>query len=422
MDAFRIVGGSRLAGEVSVMGAKNSALPILMAGLLVEKGVSVVRNVPDLRDIHTALRVLEHLGVRTTFERASRTVTLNATQLAQHEAPYDLVKQMRASFLVLGPLLARLGMARVSLPGGCAIGPRPVDQHRRAFEKMGATIVDEGGYIDARAKPLCGGTVYFDRPSHTGTENVLMGAVLAEGTTTILNAACDPEVGDLAAALTGGGARIEGVGSARITVEGVSRLRPIDHTVMPDRLEAGTFLAAAATAGGEVFIRHARSGDLGMVIGKFREMGVEITVEGGDIRARMQGRPGGITAVTYPYPGFPTDLQAALMAAACIADGTSVIRETVFEDRFVHLAELTRLGAQIRTVGNEATIVGVEKLSGATVMASDIRAGAGLVVACLAAEGESVVNRVYHIDRGYEQFEERLSSLGASITREESQG
>lgn len=422
MDAFRIQGGNPLSGSVAVRGAKNAALPVMIAGLLVEKGVSVVHNVPDLRDIHTALRVLEHLGVRAGFDRDAGRVTIDATQPLRHEAPYELVRQMRASFLVLGPLLARLGRARVSLPGGCAIGPRPVDQHRRAFQLMGARIVDEGGYIEAEAKPLRGTTIYFDRPSHTGTENVMIAAVLAEGVTTILNAACDPEVADLAEALNTAGARIEGAGSATITVEGVSSIRPIEHAVMPDRLEAGTFLAAVAATGGEIEIENARPGDLGLVIAKFREMGMEVEPVSGGIRARMEHRPAAVSAVTAPYPGFPTDLQAALMAVACVADGTSVIRETVFEDRFVHLAELVRLGAQIRMVGNEATIIGVEQLSGATIMASDIRAGAGLVVACLAAEGESVVNRVYHIDRGYERLEERLNGLGASITREESQG
>lgn len=422
MDAFRIEGGVRLEGTVPVRGAKNAALPILMAALLVEDGVSVIENVPDLRDIHTALRVLEHLGVNTTFEQGQKRVTLDASNLTGCEAPYDLVKQMRASFLVLGPLLGRLGRARVSLPGGCAIGPRPVDQHRRAFEAMGARIEDDGGYIVAEASPLIGNVVYFDRPSHTGTENVMIGAVLAEGTTTIVNAACDPEVGDLAGSLMSAGARIAGAGSTCIVIEGVSSIRPIEHAVMPDRLEAGTFLTAGAITGGDVTVEHARIEDLGMFVAKFREMGIEVEAKPGGVRVRCPVRPAAVTAVTYPYPGFPTDLQPALMALACVAEGTSVIRETVFEDRFLHLGELVRLGAQIRTVGNEATIVGVERLSGASVMSSDIRAGAGLVLACLAADGESVVNRIYHVDRGYERLEERLRTLGARITREGSPG
>ncbi|MFC1543820.1 UDP-N-acetylglucosamine 1-carboxyvinyltransferase [Gemmatimonadota bacterium] len=422
MDVFRIQGGEPLMGEVRVGGSKNAALPLLVASLLVEEGVSTLQNVPDLRDIRTALRVLEHLGVATTFDPDRGTVTLDATDLVSYEAPYDLVKQMRASFLVMGPLLGRMGKARVSLPGGCAIGPRPVDQHRRAFLQMGASLTDSEGYIEGEALPLKGATVYFDRPSHTGTENVMMGAVLAEGTTTILNAACDPEVADLAAALNAAGARISGAGSARIVVEGVAALSPLDHRVMPDRLEAGTFMAACAAAGGAVSIREARIDHLGMVAAKFREMGARVTEHGDGIDFEMSGRPEAVNAVTYPYPGFPTDLQAALIAVACVADGTSVIRETVFEDRFVHLSELARLGAEIRAVGDEATVVGTERLSGTTVMASDIRAGAGLVVACLAAEGESVVNRVYHVDRGYERLEERLTALGATIAREDDKG
>jgi UDP-N-acetylglucosamine 1-carboxyvinyltransferase len=422
MDAFRIEGGAPLRGTVPVHGAKNAALPILMAALLVDDGVSVIDNVPDLRDIHTALRVLEHLGVRTAFEQERKRVTLDASNLTGYEAPYDLVKQMRASFLVLGPLLGRVGRARVSLPGGCAIGPRPVDQHRRAFETMGARIEDDGGYIVAEAAPLTGDIVYFDRPSHTGTENVMIGAVLANGTTTIVNAACDPEVVDVARALVAAGARIKGAGGTRIVIEGVPSIRPIEHAVMPDRLEAGTFLLAGAITCGDVSVEHARIEDLGMVVAKLRDMGIEVGTFPGGLRARCGDRPGAVTAITCPYPGFPTDLQPAFMALACVADGTSVIRETVFEDRFLHLGELVRLGAQIRTVGNEATIVGTDRLSGASVMASDIRAGAGLVLACLAAEGESVVNRIYHVDRGYERLEDRLRALGARITREGSPG
>jgi UDP-N-acetylglucosamine 1-carboxyvinyltransferase len=418
MDLFNIRGGVPLRGSVPVEGSKNAALPILIAALLAEKGVSVVRNVPELRDIHTALRVLEHLGVKTTWDRASGTVTLDAGVLTGDDAPYDLVKQMRASFLVMGPLLTRLGRARVSLPGGCAIGPRPVDQHRKAFITMGASIRDEGGYIVAEAVPLRGAPVYFDRPSHTGTENVMMGAVLAEGTTTIVNAACDPEVVDLAEALNRAGARIQGAGSTVMVIAGVRRIEPLDHTVMPDRLEAGTFLFAGAVTGGEVRAEGARAEHLGMVLAKFAEMGLETSVDEGGVLVRAGRRPRAFSAITYPYPGFPTDLQASIMAVACIAEGTSIIRETVFEDRFLHLAELARLGAQIRTVGDEATVVGVERLQGAAVMASDIRAGAGLVLACLAAEGESTINRVYHIDRGYQRLEERLAVLGADIRRE----
>ncbi|MCK4771903.1 MAG: UDP-N-acetylglucosamine 1-carboxyvinyltransferase [Candidatus Latescibacteria bacterium] len=419
MDVFRIRGGHRLEGEVEVRGAKNSALPILIASLLVEDGESVIRNIPDLRDIYTCLRVLEHLGVEVDFKRETSTVRLNASRLRGFEAPYELVQQMRASFMVMGPLLGRLGRAKISLPGGCAIGPRPVDLHRRAFEAMGTRIEDEGGYMVAEATPLQGAKIYFDRPSHTGTENIMMGAVMARGMTTILNASCDPEVVDLAEALNSAGARISGAGSTEIIIEGVAALKPLDHTVMPDRLETGTFLVAGAITGGRVTVTGARPDDLGLVLAKLAEMGVDVEVTADTVTASLSGRPEAGTVVTYPYPGFPTDLQASLMALASLADGTSVIRETVFEDRFLHVAELVRLGAEISTVGDEATVIGVESLSGASVMASDIRAGTGLVLACLAARGESVVNRVYHIDRGHERLEERLSLLGADIVRED---
>lgn len=418
MDIFRIQGGRRLEGEVEVKGAKNSALPILIAGLLVEEGESVIRNVPDLRDMHTCLKVLEYLGVETSFDKKTSSVRLNAGNLTSYEAPYELVQKMRASFLVMGPLLGRLGKARISLPGGCAIGMRPVDLHRKAFRSMGASIEDEGGYIVAEADPLYGANIFFDKPSHTGTENVIMGAVLAEGTTTIINAACDPEIVDLVEALNAAGAKITGAGSTEIMIEGVSGLNPLDHEVMPDRLEAATFLIAGALTGGKVTVSGARAADLGLVISKLREMGVVVDSTPGSIRASLDTRPLPVVVTTYPYPGFPTDLQAALMVLASLADGTSVIRETVFEDRFLHVAELNRLGAEIRVQGDEATVIGVDRLSGASVMAGDIRAGAGLVLACLAAAGESVVNRVYHIDRGYELFEERLRLLGAEIVRE----
>ncbi len=417
MDEFHIRGGIRLEGEVQVGGAKNAALPILIAALLVEDGESVIRNVPDLRDIHTCLKVLGHLGVESEFDREQSTIRLDASGLTGVEAPYELMQQMRASFLVMGPLLARMGKARISLPGGCAIGPRPVDQHRKAFKAMGASFEDEGGYMAGTADPLHGATIFFDRPSHTGTENVIMGAVLAEGTTTIVNAACDPEVTDLAQMLRAAGAIIEGEGSTNITIEGVESLRPFDHAVMADRLEAATFLIAGAITGGQVTVRGVRAEDLRIVLAKLEEMGVEITTTEESITASLDGRPKPTLITTYPFPGFPTDLQAAIMALTSVADGTSVIRETVFEDRFLHVAELARLGAEIRTVGDEATIIGVENLSGASVMASDIRAGAGLVLACLAAEGDAVITRVYHIDRGYEHIEDRLSSLGARIER-----
>ncbi len=417
MDEFHIRGGIRLEGEVQVGGAKNAALPILIAALLVEDGESVIRNVPDLRDIHTCLKVLGHLGVESEFDREQSTIRLDASGLTGVEAPYELMQQMRASFLVMGPLLARMGKARISLPGGCAIGPRPVDQHRKAFKAMGASFEDEGGYMAGTADPLHGATIFFDRPSHTGTENVIMGAVLAEGTTTIVNAACDPEVSDLAQMLRAAGAIIEGEGSTNITIEGVESLRPFDHAVMADRLEAATFLIAGAITGGQVTVRGVRAEDLRIVLAKLEEMGVEITTTEESITASLDGRPKPTLITTYPFPGFPTDLQAAIMALTSVADGTSVIRETVFEDRFLHVAELARLGAEIRTVGDEATIIGVENLSGASVMASDIRAGAGLVLACLAAEGDAVITRVYHIDRGYEHIEDRLSSLGARIER-----
>ncbi len=418
MDFYRIRGGSRLEGEVEVRGAKNSALPVLIAALLVEEGITTVRNVPDLKDIHTCLKVLEHLGAEVDFDLESSTVQIDSGRLNSFEAPYELMQQMRASFMVMGPLLSRFGKAKISLPGGCAIGLRPVDLHRRAFEAMGARITDKSGYMMVEASPLRGTNIYFDRPSHTGTENVIMGAVLAEGTTTIVNAACDPEVVDLANALNAAGASISGAGSTEMTIVGVTSLRSLDHSVMPDRLETATFLIAGAITGGCVTVKGARPTDLGLVLSKLMEMGVEITSTSDTITASLAERPRAVSIVTYPYPGFPTDLQASVMALACLADGTSVIRETVFEDRFMHVAELARLGAEIRTVADEATVIGVEELSGASVMASDIRAGAGLVLACLAARGESVVNRVYHIDRGHERLEDRLRLLGADIVRE----
>ena len=418
MDLYRISGGNRLEGEVEVRGAKNSALPILIAALLVEEGITTIRNVPDLKDIHTCLKVLEHLGAEVDFDLESSTVQIDSGRLNSFEAPYELMQQMRASFMVMGPLLSRFGKAKISLPGGCAIGLRPVDLHRRAFEAMGARITDKSGYMMVEASPLRGTTIFFDRPSHTGTENVIMGAVLAEGSTTIVNAACDPEVVDLANALNAAGASINGAGSTEITIVGVPSLRPLEHSVMPDRLEIATFLIAGAITGGCVTVKGAGPTDLGLVLSKLVEMGVEITSSSDTITASLAQRPRAVSIVTYPYPGFPTDLQAAIMALACLADGTSVIRETVFEDRFMHVAELARLGAEIRTVADEATVIGVEKLSGASVMAGDIRAGAGLVLACLAARGESIVNRVYHIDRGHERLEDRLRLLGADIVRE----
>lgn len=417
MDKFVINGGRKLKGEIKVDGSKNAGLPIIVGALLIAEGESVIRNVPPLRDIFTIIKVMEHLGARVSYDREAEVLTVNAAHLSSDSTPYELMRQMRASFLVCGPVLARLGRARVSLPGGCVLGSRPVDYHIKGFRALGATVTEEGGYVVAEGKPLKGGSVYFDRPSHTGTENLLYGAVMAKGKTTIINAACDPEVVDVAAFLNKAGARIIGAGTPRIEIEPVESLQAVEYTVSGDRLVAGTYLLGAAITGGKVKVVGIDPNHLSIVTHKLSEMGCRLETGEDFIKVVGPKRLEAVSATTFPYPGFPTDLQACLMAANCVASGTSRIRETVFEDRFSHTMELRRLGADVEVSSDEAIIRGVSELNGAEVMASDIRAGAGIVLACLAARGQSEVLRVYHIDRGYYRLEQHLAELGGDIMR-----
>lgn len=417
MDKFVVKGGKRLSGKVEISGSKNAALPIMVASLLAEKGSTVLTNVPNLMDIRTIIGVIKGLGAKTTYDPEAGSLVVDATNIKSHNAPYELVRKMRASFLVMGPLLSRLGKARVSLPGGCVLGPRPVDQHILGFKRLGARVTESKGYITATAKSLTGTDIFFDRPSHTGTENVMMAAVLAKGKTTIINAACDPEVVDLAIFLNKMGARIDGAGTARVEIAGVRKLRAAEHHIMSDRLEAGTFLLAVSACGGRIEIARTDPSGNEILISKLCEAGMNIEVRKDSIIASRRGRPGPVRITTYPFPGFPTDLQAATMAFAAIGNGTSYIRETVFTERFTHVMELQRLGADIKISGDEAVISGARRLNGASVMASDIRAGAGLVVGALAAGGDSEILRIYHIDRGYESFEKKLESLGGNIRR-----
>jgi UDP-N-acetylglucosamine 1-carboxyvinyltransferase len=418
MDKLLIEGGQRLEGDVVVSGAKNAALPILCAALLTSEPVTLT-NVPRLNDVDTMARLLAQMGVALDA-RTPGVVTLDARRIDWPLAPYELVKTMRASILALGPLLARCGEARVSLPGGCAIGLRPVDQHVKGLEAMGATIDLEHGYISAAGR-LRGTTFAFDMVTVTGTENLLMAATLAEGTTTLENAAREPEVVDLARCLTAMGARIAGAGSDRITIEGVSRLHGATHAIMPDRIETGTFLAAVAAAGGDVAVRSAQADSLEAVMEKLREAGAKIDVStdtsGKTIRVRRNGPLAAVNVRTAPHPGFPTDMQAQFMALAARAEGTAVITETIFENRMMHVQELKRLGADIEVEGSTAVVNGVAKLTGADVMATDLRASACLVIAGLVAEGQTTIDRIYHLDRGYERIEDKLSLLGARISR-----
>ena len=421
MDKLLIRGGRQLHGEVAISGAKNAALPELCAALLTAEPVTLT-NVPRLQDVNTTLKLLRNMGVqaeRGTLQTDA--VTLDASQVTSPEAPYELVKTMRASILVLGPLLARFGTATVSLPGGCAIGSRPVDQHIKGLQAMGAEITVEHGYIVAKAKRLMGARIATDMVTVTGTENLLMAATLADGETVLENAAQEPEVTDLAEMLIAMGAKIEGHGTSRIRIQGVERLHGLtgaaSHRIVPDRIETGTFLCAVAAAGGDVVLRGARGANLEAVIDKLREAGITITV--GDDWIRVQGseRPRAVGFRTSEYPAFPTDMQAQFMALDCIADGTAIVTETIFENRFMHINELVRLGAKIDVDGHTAVVHGVNRLSGATVMATDLRASASLVIAGLVAEGETTVERIYHLDRGYDQMEAKLRQLGADIER-----
>ena len=424
MDKLCIKGGKLLSGTVDISGAKNAALPELCAALLTAEPVTLT-NVPRLQDVSTMLKLIRNMGV--TAEQGalgqpdSGTVRIDAGPLRTPEAPYELVKTMRASVLALGPLLARFGHARVSLPGGCAIGSRPVDQHIKGLQAMGAEIVVEHGYMIARLAPglarLQGCHLTTDMVTVTGTENFMMAAALAEGETVLENAAQEPEIGDLAEMLIKMGAKIDGHGSRRIRIQGVARLHGGTHQVVADRIETGTFLCAVAAAGGDVVLRHGRADHLEVVIEKLREAGATVSAGDGFIRIQSQGRLKAQSFRTTEYPGFPTDMQAQFMALNAISHGTSKVTETIFENRFMHVNEMVRLGANIQIDGKVALLEGVEKLSGATVMATDLRASASLVIAGLVAEGETVVERIYHLDRGYDQMETKLRGIGADIER-----
>lgn len=415
MDKLVIQGGAPLHGEVRISGAKNAALPILCAAILSTEPLQV-QNVPHLRDITTMLTLLGQMGITVSLDDRLG-VELNAAQLHNPVAPYDMVKTMRASILVLGPLLARFGEARVSLPGGCAIGSRPVDQHIKGLQAMGAQIAIEQGYIHATAERLKGARICMDLVTVTGTENLMMAAALADGVTVLENAAREPEVIDLAECLNAMGARVGGAGSDVITIEGVARLHGACHRVMPDRIETGTFLCAAAATGGSVRLKDTHASLLEAVLDKLREAGARIESDGNAIALSMSGPLKAVSLRTAPYPAFPTDMQAQFMALNAVAEGTALVTETIFENRFMHAQELRRLGADIEVEGNTAVIKGKPRLDGATVMATDLRASASLVIAGLVAQGETVVDRIYHLDRGYECIEEKLGQLGARIRR-----
>lgn len=413
MDKFLIQGGKPLQGDVHISGAKNAALPILACALLAP-GTSTFHNMPDLVDIRTIKKLLKNLGAQI---EGDETVIINAEKITNHEAPYDLVKTMRASVLVLGPLVAREGVARVSLPGGCAIGARPVNLHIKALQDLGAHVELNNGYIEARAKKLKGADIYFDIPTVTGTENIMMAAVLAQGTTRLNNAACEPEIVNLADVLKGMGAKISGAGTDVITIEGVTSLTPVEGAIIPDRIEAGTFMIAAGMTRGEINILGCNPLHLEALTNKLRDTGMKITPIKGGLKASGDKKINSVDVKTLPYPGFATDLQAQMMAYMSIGNGLSVITETVFENRFMHVSELARMGADIVIQGGSAIVRGVHLLRGAQTMATDLRASASLLLAALVAQGTTEISRVYHIDRGYQEIEKKFSALGADIKR-----
>jgi UDP-N-acetylglucosamine 1-carboxyvinyltransferase len=415
MDKLRIKGGNRLEGQLRVSGAKNSALPAMAASLLTADEV-ILENLPFVNDIFTTRRLLRELGASVEFQD-DHSARLQAQKILSHEAPYDLVKTMRASVLVLGPLLARTGRARVSLPGGCAIGARPINLHIQGLQKLGATVHTEHGYVEAEAERLSGAEILFDKITVTGTENLMMAAALADGKTVLQNAACEPEVVDLAEMLKDMGAQIEGAGTPTITIEGVRELKGTKHRVIPDRIESGTFLIAGAVTDGNLEITNCNPAHLASVVQKLRDAGVKIEVAADRMSIRQNGSLRSADVVTKEYPGFATDMQAQYMALMTQASGTCVITENIFENRFMHASELMRMGADIRIDGARAIVTGKTRLSGATVIASDLRASASLVVAGLVAEGTTLIDRVYHLDRGYEKIEEKLRSVGAQIER-----
>jgi len=419
VDRILIRGGQPLSGEIPIGGAKNAALPLLSAGLLTDERL-VLSNVPRLADIETMTALLAQHGIAVDrLDNDGRTLSLGGA-ITNTEAPYDIVRKMRASVLVLGPLLARTGEARVSLPGGCAIGTRPVDLHLKGLEQMGAVISLDGGYIGARVSGrLRGATIVFPFASVGATENLLMAASLADGQTTLANAAREPEIGDLAACLNAMGARISGIGSDKLVIEGVARLHGANHSIIPDRIETGTYACAAAITGGEVVLRHARLEHLGAVARIMSDAGIEVSEAEGGVRVRRANGLHGADVMTEPYPGFPTDMQAQFMALMSVAEGAAMVTETIFENRFMHVPELNRMGARINVHGASAIVRGVPGLSGAPVMATDLRASVSLVLAGLAAKGETLVSRVYHLDRGYEAVEQKLAACGASIERVE---
>jgi UDP-N-acetylglucosamine 1-carboxyvinyltransferase len=417
MDKFVIRGGNPLAGTIRVSGAKNSALPAMAAAILTAEPV-ILDNVPQVRDIATERKLLASMGAEISLDEASGRTLLCCASLSDPVARYEIVKTMRASSLVLGPLVARTGMARVAIPGGCAIGGRPIDLHIKGLEKMGATITQEHGYIEARAQRLRGAHIVFDKITVTGTEDLLMAAVLAEGETLMENCAREPEVSDLAALLTKMGAKIEGAGTSTIRVQGVTRLQGAAHSIIPDRIEAGTFLIAGAITNGDLTVTGCAPGHLGAVIAKLAEAGAQVeTLNADSLRVRGTGKLQAADISTEEYPGFPTDMQAQYMALATQAEGVSLIKENIFENRFMHVQELVRMGANIKVDGRTATVRGRAPLSAAAVMCSDLRASASLVLAALVADGETIIDRVYHMDRGYERFEEKLHGVGAQIQR-----
>ena len=414
MDKIIVEGGQALKGDVTISGAKNAALPILTASLLTE-GRNTYHNVPKLRDVESIKELLAYLCA--DVETDGSTVRIAANGLCKSEAPYDLVRKMRASILVLGPLLARVKKARVSLPGGCAIGARPINLHLKGLARLGATITLEHGYVEASADRLVGDDIYFDMPTVTGTENLMMAAVLAEGTTVLRNVAREPEIIALADVLNKMGADVQGAGTSVITINGVSGLNPVEVTVIPDRIEAGTFMVAAALTRGDVTIRQCEPDHLRAVVNKLRMVGAEVSVKDRSIRVKGPDEIASVDIKTLPYPGFPTDMQAQFMVLMSVAKGLSLITETIFENRYIHVSELRRLGADITVSGNSAMVKGVPSLSGAPVMATDLRASASLILAGLVAQGKTEVNRVYHLDRGYDAIEKKMAGLGAAIQR-----
>lgn len=413
-----IQGGRRLSGSVAIAPSKNATLPIIAAALLADSGRTVLTDIPDLMDIRTAVAVVNHLGGKAAYDPKSRVLTIDATGVKSHDVPYDLMRRMRASFLFLGALLGRMRAARVSLPGGCAFGPRPVDLHLKGFQACGVQFEDDHGYIKCDGSRMKATTFVFDRPTHTGTENLMIGLAMVPGDTALVNAACDPEIADVADFLNKMGAKVSGAGTSTIRISGVKKLRGAEHQPIPDRLEAGTFMMAAAMTKGTIELRGVEPTHLEAVTAKLEEMGVQITVTKKRMTVKGPSHLWPAQIVTFPYPGFPTDLQPAALALMTVADGASLMTETVFPNRFSHAMEFVRMGADVRVTGNEARVSGVPRLRGATVMAADIRAGAGLVEVALAAEGTSEILRIYHIDRGYERLEEKLGRLGADIKRQ----